>query len=219
MEVAAITGLAAEARIARRHGLEAVATGGIEAQVLEAAERLINEGAEALVSFGIAGALAPDLAPGSLLLPRAVLAEDGSRLAVDEARRARADAALAASGLRAASGHVLGASEPAATPARKAALRAATGAIAIDLESHLVARVASRAGKPFLVLRAVADPASRALPEAALIGLDADGKPALGRVLLSVMRNPRQIPALLRLAGDTRRALLALGSALAARPL
>ncbi len=219
MAIAAITGLAAEARIARRHGLDAVATGGIEAQVLEAAGRLIAEGADALLSFGIAGALAPDLVPGSLLLPRAVIAEDGSRLAVDEARRARAEATLAASGLRAASGDVLGASAPAASSARKEALHAATGAIAIDLESHLVARAASRAGKPFLVLRAIADPASRALPEAALIGLDASGRPALNRVLLSVLRNPRQIPALLRLAGDTRRALLALGSALAARPL
>jgi adenosylhomocysteine nucleosidase len=219
MAIAAITGLAAEARIARRHGLDAVATGGIEAQVLEAAERLIAEGADALLSFGIAGALAPDLVPGSLLLPRAVIAEDGSRLAVDEARRARAEAALVAAGLGAVSGDVLGASAPAASSARKEALHAATGAIAIDLESHLVARAASRAGKPFLVLRAIADPASRALPEAALIGLDASGRPALNRVLLSVLRNPRQIPALLRLAGDTRRALLALGSALAARPL
>jgi adenosylhomocysteine nucleosidase len=219
MAVAAITGLAAEARIARRHGLDAVATGGIEAQVLEAAGRLIAEGADALLSFGIAGALAPDLVPGSLLLPLAVIAEDGSRVAVDEARRARAEAALAASGLRAVSGDVLGARDPAASPARKEALHAATGAIAIDLESQLVARVASRAGKPFLVLRAIADPASRALPEAALIGLNASGKPALNRVLVSVLRNPRQIPALLRLAGDTRRALLALGSALAARPL
>jgi adenosylhomocysteine nucleosidase len=219
MTVAAITGLAAEARIAQRFGLDAVATGGIEAQILAAADRLIAQGAEALLSFGIAGALAPDLVPGSLLLPRAVIAEDGSRLAVDAARRARAAAVLTASGLRAASGDVLGAHEAAESPARKDALHAATGAIAIDLESHLVARAASRAGTPFLVLRAIADPASRALPEAALIGLDADGKPALGRVLMSVMRSPRQIPALLRLAGDTRSALLALGSALAARPL
>jgi adenosylhomocysteine nucleosidase len=219
MSVAAITGLAAEARIAQRYGLHAVATGGIEAQVLAAAERLIAEGAEALLSFGIAGALAPDLVPGSLVLPRAVIAEDGSRRAVDEGRRARAEAALAAAGLRVAAGDVLGAQEPAASPARKNALYEATGAIAIDLESHLVARAASRAGAPFLVLRAIADPASRALPEAALIGLDAGGKPALGRILLSVMRSPLQIPALSRLAGDTRRALLALGSALAARPL
>ena len=47
-----------------------------------------------------------------------------------------------------------------------------------------------------------------------LIYVPPSGKPALGRVLLSVARDPRQIPALIRLASDTRRALDALGSAL-----
>jgi adenosylhomocysteine nucleosidase len=56
----------------------------------------------------------------------------------------------------------------------------------------------------------VADPAERALPPAALIGLDAAGRPALGRVLLSLVRQPAQLPALLQLARDTRRALAAL---------
>jgi hypothetical protein len=50
-------------------------------------------------------------------------------------------------------------------------------------------------------------------------GLDENGEPALGRVLLSVLRRPGQIPQLIRLAGDTRRALFALRSALDAGPI
>jgi adenosylhomocysteine nucleosidase len=96
------------------------------------------------------------------------------------------------------------------TPSRKAALNRQSGAIAVDLESHLVAEAAAAAGLPFAALRAVADPAERALPPAALIGLDATGHPALGRILLSLARQPAQLPALLRLARDTRRALATL---------
>ena len=219
MKVAAITGLLAEARIAREAGLDAAASGGVAARTLALAEASLRDGAEALLSFGIAGALAPTLSPGTLLLPRFV--RDGSRLgyAVDEAWRLRVAAALAAVGLHAEEGDMLGADEAAASLARKAALFAATGAIAVDLESHLVARVAARARRPFLVLRAVADPASRALPPAAVNGLDERGAPAFGRVLAAVLRDPTQIPALLRLAGDTRKALFALRSALKAGPI
>jgi adenosylhomocysteine nucleosidase len=219
MKVAAITGIEAEARIARRAGLEAAASGGRAVRTLALAETFLHEGADALLSFGIAGALAPHLATGALLLPRLVLDEDGSHHAVDETWRARVEKMLAAAGRAVESGVMLGAAEAAATPARKAALFQATGSIAVDLESHLVARASAAAKRPFLVLRAIADPASRALPPAAVNGLDENGAPALGRVLSSVLRDPTQIPALIRLAGDTRTALFALRSALKAGPI
>jgi hypothetical protein len=60
------------------------------------------------------------------------------------------------------------------------------------------------------VLRAIADPASRELPPAALVPLDDDGKPALARVLASVMRRPQQLPTLLGVAREARQALAAL---------
>lgn len=219
MKIAAVTGMEAEARIARRAGLKAIASGGIAARTLALAEALLGDGAEGLLSFGIAGALAPQLAAGALLLPRAVIEESGMRHAVDEAWRARVEKRLAAAGLHAVDGDLYGATAAVDSAERKAALFRRTGAAAVDLESHLVARAAMREGRPFLVLRAVADPASRALPQAAVNALDEHGSPALGRVLASVLRNPRQIVALLRLAGDTRRALLALDSALKAGPL
>jgi len=60
------------------------------------------------------------------------------------------------------------------------------------------------------VLRAIADPAVRELPPAALVPLDDDGRPALGRVLASVMRRPQQLPTLLAVAREARQALQAL---------
>ena len=216
MKVGAVTGLAAEASVARRAGIAAQASGGLAAQTTAVAESLLSEGAEALISFGIAGALAPALTPGRLLVPRAVIDETGTRYAVDAEWRMRITDALRHAGSQIDEGDLLGARAAAASPARKAELYRITGAVAIDLESHLVAQAAARAARPFLVLRAVSDSATQALPNAAIHGLAPNGKPALGRVLLSIVRDPRQIPALIKLAGDTRRALDALGLALRA---
>jgi adenosylhomocysteine nucleosidase len=59
-------------------------------------------------------------------------------------------------------------------------------------------------------LRAIADPASRELPPAALVPLDGDGRPALVQVLASVMRRPQQLPTLFGVAREARQALAAL---------
>jgi hopanoid-associated phosphorylase len=207
--IAALTGLAAEAEIARRAGLTATATGG-GARTLAAAERLLAEGATALVSFGIAGALAPDLAPGALLLPRRVLAEDGDAFVVDAALHARLAVAL---GLVADERDLLGAQRIVGAPADKAALHRRTGAAAVDLESGYVAAAAARRGRPFIVLRAVADPAGFALPRAAAVGLDAAGNVAIAPVLRALLRAPWQIGALVRVALHTRHALATLSRA------
>jgi adenosylhomocysteine nucleosidase len=207
---AAVTGLIAEARLVRRAGLRAVSGGGNSARTAALVRELVETGVKGLVSFGIAGGLDPTLQPGMLVLPLGVRGEGGERWPVDAAWRARLDAGLSRAGLAVAAGDVLGAAEAADSVARKATLFAGNGAIAVDLESHLVARAAAGAGLPFVVLRAVADPALRALPPAALVGLDADGRPAIGRVIAALARRPGQLPALLQVARDTRRAMLAL---------
>ena len=221
MPIAAVTGLAAEARIAERIGWRAVAAGGDADATRRATAQLIADGVRALVSFGICGGLDPALNSGALIMPQVVTSEDGRRRRVDAALRGVLAAALGRAGIPALGGDILGAARAADTPSRKATLNRQCGAIAIDLESHLVADAAAAAGLPFAVLRAVADPAERALPPAALIGLDASGRPALGRILLSLVRQPAQLAALLRLARDTRRALAMLrraGEALGAPP-
>ena len=95
-------------------------------------------------------------------------------------------------------GTALGQDRIAATATEKAALRAATGASIVDMESHIAARVAARHALPFAFLRAIADRADEDLPPAALIGMNPDGSMALGRVLWSLARRPAQLPALVR---------------------
>ena len=99
---------------------------------------------------------------------------------------------------------------PVCTPADKRALNRDTGALAVDTESHMVARAAAGHGLPMAAIRVIADPAHRALPEAALTAIRADGTTDLLAVLRSVMRRPHQLPALLRTALDARAARVTL---------
>ena len=208
MRVLAVTGLRAEARIAAQAGLVPVCAGGAPERTATALEAALSERADGIVSFGIAGGLAPDLPPGTLVLADAVLGEDGARWATTPEWRS-ALRRLPAAG----EGDVFGATTALATTAAKAAVHRRTGAVATDLESAVAARLAGRARLPFLVLRAIADPAERDLPQAALLPLSPDGTPDLPRILASVLGDLRQVPALLRLARDARSALRALADA------
>src|SRR3989449_5839288 len=109
-----------EERIARRLGRTAVVGLG--------ASRGVPEGR--LVSFGIAGALAPDLPVGTVIDATRVVDESGAVL--------WEGAPLGASSAR--TGTILGASRIVDDPAERARLHAQTGADAGDLESGALAR-------------------------------------------------------------------------------
>ncbi len=166
------------------------------------ARACLAAGCRALLSFGTAGGLAPGLAPGALLAPAAVLAGDGTRWEPAPWLVPQGTA-----------GDLLGADRLVADPAAKAALHAGTGAVAVDMESHRVARVAAEAGLPFGLLRAVLDPVERALPPAAAAALGPEGQTRPGALALALMRGPRQIGALLALGRDFRAARAALARA------
>jgi adenosylhomocysteine nucleosidase len=200
------SGLAAEAKIARAAGFPVVIGGRDRERTAALIETAVTR-ANCLMSFGIAGALAPDLRAGDVVISAEVVSED-NRWRVDKQFQVRV-AALARE-IDAFEGPVLGASAILATEAAKNRAWRETGALAVDLESEVVARVASQAGIPFLVVRTIADTACRELPPAALIPLSEAGTPNLARVLGSVLRRPRQIATLIRLARETRMALLAL---------
>ena len=198
-----VVGLAAEARIARGLG-DIEIGGGMPAGAEAAAERLVARGATALLSFGLAGGLDPALRPGDLVVPVAVL-HRGRRYVTDE---------MLTRGLGGATAGTLYAGEDVvAEAAAKTLLSRETGAGAVDLESGAVADVAERHGLPFAVVRAVCDPATRDLPRAALLALDARGAIKGVRVAAALARRPWEIGGLLRLAVDAARARASLARA------
>jgi hopanoid-associated phosphorylase len=204
VRVIAVTGLKAEAKLAAGPQVHALSGGGDGARLardLHAAAA--NAGA--IISFGVAGGLAPGLAPGSMLVARSISVEDGEPIFADPVWARKLSAALGAPIV-----DLAGVDLPVADCAGKRALHLRTGAHAVDMESHIAARVAADRGIPFAALRVVADPAERQLPHAALVAMRPDGAIAFGALIRSLARDPGQIPALMQTARDARAAFSAL---------
>jgi hopanoid-associated phosphorylase len=215
-----VTGLAFEANSFKRHLPEpqafAVAlSGGDAARALSEARRLIGDGAGGLVSFGTAGALAPTLAPGDVIVATEVLAASGGAVAAERAWCDALAAAASAQGLPLHLGAIRAVDQPVASADAKSALYRSCGALAVDMESGAVARAARDAGLPFAVLRVVIDAAGRDLPPAAMAAMAPGGGIDAGGLARELWREPRQIGGLLNLARDAAVARRALGRAAA----
>lgn len=204
--VIAVAGMAFEARIAQGPGIDAVYAA--RADLLRTAlAQALARGASGVISFGTAGGLAEGLPAGTLIVADAIDGPFG-RVTTDSAWNARIVALLDESGLGARLRRgVLAAVGAAVTGIdEKRALNRASGALAVDMESHIAAAMAGEQGLPFVACRAVVDPAWRALPPAATAGLRDDGTTALLPILSSLARAPGQLGPMLRLACDARAA-------------
>ena len=208
LPVIVVTGMAFEARIARGKGVEVVYAA--RADLLERAlSEAVARGCSGIVSFGTAGGLAPDLEPGALIVAEAVEGPFGfGRLETDRAWADRLAAALSAGPLaaRLRRGLMAAVTAPLVSADDKRVLHRSTGALAVDMESHIAGATAAAHGLPFAVCRAVVDPAWRTLPSAATAGLRDDGTTALGPILRELLRQPSQLGALIQVAVDARAA-------------
>lgn len=204
--VVAVASIALEARIARSAGVTVLSKPA--PQLGPALEAAIGHGVTGVISFGIAGGLKPGLAAGTCVVASGVRSEEGV-IATDSAWARRLMAAIP----DAVHGEIAGSDIILAEPAQKREIHASTGALAVDMESHIAARVAAARRVPFVACRIIIDAAHRALPPASAVGLREDGTTDVTAVLRSLMREPRQIPDLIRTARDARVAWRALWSA------
>jgi adenosylhomocysteine nucleosidase len=188
-----VVGMAREARIIGGRAKTLIGGAGLG--------KALERRPEGLVSFGLCGGLDPALKVGDLILAGAVLSA-GRRIATDATWTKDLRVGLPG----AVCGEIAAGDVMVASPIAKASLRNLTGAIAVDMESHLVAAAAARAGLPFIVIRAVSDPAGRTLPRAAQAGFRPDGKVDVGAVLWALLRSPGEAPGLIRTAMDAAQA-------------
>jgi adenosylhomocysteine nucleosidase len=203
----AVVGMVSEARLLEGAGLTVIG-GGHAASLTARLDHELRAGAAGVLSFGLCGALDPALKVGDCLVASAIVADD-QRMHTDPAWARRL-----MGGIRGAKLAELTAGDAmVASAAAKAALRRRTGAAAVDMESHIVGRLARRHGLPFTALRVVSDAAHRALPKAAQAGLRPDGRPDIMAVLKSLIADPRQLPALIRTGREAGTALRALAHA------
>ena len=202
--VIAFVGLSFEARIAAGPGIQVVCRNAecdLDALLALAA----NDGCRRIISFGVAGGLAPDLRPGDCIVASAIVDSRTSRPTDREWSRKLMEMVP---GARHAP--VAGVAAAVAHPAAKRELHAQTGAVAVDMESHLVARAAAEHGMAFAAVRVVIDPAHRAVPEAAVAAMDEDGSTDVKALLRELIARPSQLSGMVRIASDAYAARAAL---------
>jgi hypothetical protein len=74
------------------------------------------------------------------------------------------------------------------------------------MESHIVAQIAKAHGLPVAAIRVITDPSARALPAVAVASMRPNGTTDIAAMLRFLVRQPSQLPALLRTALDARAA-------------
>ena len=270
-----VTGLTSEATLLKSLGLVCVSTGGQAREARRKIDRLVGEGATGLVSFGIAGALSPELRTGDLVVADMVANDigevwqthqpwlDALRTSIEPvrdgrrpddvphhaaARRAEGHAGTAPlwssdgdvpegapASVRAPSvtsavrpgpaeaangrtgegqgvrvGAILGLDRMLSSPQEKADAYARRGALAIDMESHHVARAAGERNLPFIAVRAVSDRADEVLPAIMATFVDAGGQTKMSAVLAALIFGRVRLGELVRVGGASRRAHQAL---------
>jgi len=195
--ILAVCGLLREARLLSRYDVKVVIGNAIEAA--------IGPDIRGIISIGIAGALAPEMAVGDVVIAeRVVTACDAFET------DAKWTARIAARLPEATIGAVLGRNTIADTAEVKALLHDSSRAVTVDMESHLAAQAAHKHALPFAALRVISDRADQSLPPAVQVAMRPDGSIALGRVLWSVAKGPGQIPALIRTGRESEKAFAAL---------
>ena len=201
-----VVGLAFEARIAAGPGVRVICSGDgrnlaakLTAAIADARQRV--QGCPGIISFGVAGGLAPQLRPGTCVVGSAVVSGE---------RRMPISAEWSQKLLQtipdAIPGVLLGVPTPIAHPDEKRELYLKTGAIAVDMESHIVAAVGLAHELPVAAIRVITDPAKRALPASAVAAMRPNGTTNIGAMLRSVLRRPTELPALVQTALDARAA-------------
>jgi len=203
--ILAVVGLLREERIIAGANVRVVVGGGDSAALAAKLEQAFTAEIEGVISFGVCGALAPALRPGDVITASAV--RDGRTRYPTDTTRTR----YLLSHLPHAIGGVIAGSDVMLTSIEaKEALHGASGAVAVDMESHIAARFADARGLPFAALRAVSDGVDRALPAAAQRGMRRDGSMDIGAVLAALAADPRQLPALIRTGLEAEKGFRAL---------
>ena len=209
-----VAALEMERRWIRNPGplVELSGIGGKRAE--HAAHQLVERGATALVSWGVAGGLDPDLTPGTVILPDAVIGADGSNHGVDLEWRDRL--------LERVHSRVVTSTLPLyharsmiTTVDEKRAIFDRFGAGAADMESAAVARVALANRMPWIAVRVVIDAADQDLPAAILTATGGDGRLRAGSVIGFIFRPRlwRPLIALRRAGAAAGRSMLRLWTA------
>lgn len=162
-----------------------------------AARSLVEQGAGALMSFGTTAGLVTELCTGGLVVPKNVITIDGAQFFVDLYWQHRLCTML---GHESRDSSIVEVIEPVCQVESKLMLASVTGAVAADMESAAIIRVARESGVASLVVRVVVDPLSMTLPSSAIAAVSPSGARSWLGLCQGLVRRPSELVTLCRLA-------------------
>jgi hopanoid-associated phosphorylase len=193
--IIAVTSLAREAYIARGHGVSVICSPS--ARLGSALSAAILPGVSGIISFGVAGGLHPDLVAGNWVVASAV--RYGDNVFPTDAKWRQELCRKLPSAVIA---DIAGSDVVMRAPSEKSHLHKTTGAVSVDMESHIAAEIAAEYGIPFASCRVVIDSAHRTLPPLSALALDENGAVDIPAVMRSIIQTPGQLPDLVWAAYD-----------------
>lgn len=209
LPVLIVTGLKQEARIAAGPGLTVICSSSNPVQLREMMTSFDPKSIRGIVSFGVAGGLNPALRSGDIVIASQIVTAS-HKWSTEAVLTENLVALPMKRGRSVVSGVLAGVEEVVLGQVGKSALRATTGADAVDMESHIAARYAEHNGLPFAAVRVISDPSHRALPAITMNAIKPNGNVDIWKVMRGIARNPKTIPSLISTGRDFNRALRSL---------
>lgn len=189
------------------------------ANATRAARTLISlEPPDLIISAGFCGGIDPGLQVGDCVVASALLttSENGlHQVAVTIPAAMQSFAALhAVDGVRICPGSFVSTAEVMSKQRLAGLLQKDWPCPAVEMESAAIANVASESGIALFAIRTVSDPADEELDFTLDELCDSELRIRIHKVLLTILRKPRIIPQLIRLAANSRTAGQSLTTAL-----
>jgi adenosylhomocysteine nucleosidase len=182
--------------------LEVTLTGVGQDAATSAAEAVFRDRPDVCIASGLAGGLTAALRVAEIVASRSVRGHDGPGITVDPGLLALA----LGGGARPVSLY----SSPTIVVSAEEKQRMSGAADAVDMESAAILAESSRLGIPCIAIRAISDPSTADLPFDLSQTLTELGDVSPARTTAALLRRPRALWPLVRLALDGRRASMAL---------
>ena len=167
-------------------------------RLVEVVKTLELSPADRVWLIGLAGALAPQLKVGDLIID--------SEAGVHHAFSVKLGRSAEPPRVRVISGRVHTSDHLVSTVEEKQALFQATGALAVDMEQQIVRDALRPLGVSVIAIRAISDSASTPLNPILPKLVGPTGRPKWGAMTAALIRRPSIVPSLIRLGQDSSRA-------------
>ena len=208
-----ITGLEKEAiilqKIVHYANSEIIWVGNKQGSAYTQANTLVKNGCEILISFGFAGALDPELSAGDLVIPKSVTDAECNIFRTDYNLYQKTSRHFS-NKFRISAGTLFGSETIIWDADEKRRLFNKYNTKIVDMESLGVARAASENNCSFLIVRSISDTANQKLPKESLKSIDLNNNIKIRNILIDLAKHPNELPSLLQLAKNSRKAHICL---------